>query len=120
MAQKKEGSEKQKLKIILKEIFEENRENFKEKRNKELGAMADFLHRAGNNIFMAWLMFAVIISFSFSNLALMLILIDKGLTNLSMFGLINKVFGFLIALTIVVWVIYWILKFVIKKSEGKK
>lgn len=111
---------KKEVKEVLKEVIAERDKEFKERRNKELGNIASFLNSCGNNVFVAWLSFGTIISFIFSSTSLMFILIDKGATNLSMFGLLNRVFGFLIALTLMFWVISWTFNFLIKKNEVKR
>lgn len=113
-------TKKEETKTILKEVLAEREKAFKERRNQELGKIASFLNACGNNVFVAWLSFGTIISFVFSSVSLMLILIDKGVTNLSMFGLINKVFVFLIALNLMLWLISLGLNFLLKKSEVKK
>lgn len=113
-------TKKEEIEQVLKEVIAERDKAFKERRNQELGNIASFLNSCGNNVYLAWITFGVFISFLFSNFALVLILIDKGLTNLKMFGFLQGVFVCLIVLTPMLWIISWTLKFLIKKSEVKK
>lgn len=113
-------SQKEEIKKAFKEVIAERDKAFKEKRHENISQISNLLNKAGNYVFLFWVIFSIMITFIFSNLALMLIFIEKGITNLSIFGLVQRVFGFLLALSLNFWVISWGLSFLKKKSEAKK
>lgn len=108
-------AKKEEIKQAIKELFDENKKELKERRTSQLLKLEKFFDSLGNITFMVWLIIGVSISFTFANLSLMLIFIDKGATSLSMFSFLSNFFWFLLISANVFWLYAWLVRFLKNK-----